>query len=61
MSHASPQALSQAQFKEVFILTRAQLALDIKPPILTSPTRLESEPRFADTCCHVIRCLIACK
>ena len=44
---ALPRASSSAQItqaKDIVILTRARLALDIKPQVLTLPTRLESEP-----------------
>ena len=35
----------------IYILARAQLALDIRPPILTSLTKLEAGTGFADICC----------
>ena len=52
MSRALPLASSRAQItraQDIFIMTRAWLPLDISPLKLASPTRLESEPRFANT------------
>ena len=48
MSHVSPQArISHAQ--TINLKPQARLALDIKPQILASSTRLEAGPQFADT------------
>ena len=46
------RARSEGPVKPIFIVTRAWLALEIthiSPLKLTSPKRLESEPRFANT------------
>ena len=49
----SPWALSRAQItqaQDIFIVTWAQLALDISPLKLASLTRFKSKPWFFNTC-----------